>query len=262
MINNVKRVLVVFILLCAFNYSCDSTQENVNGNLSDEFIVDITSDKETRIDGVSENINTLKSRVYFENILLDYPKAYYAGFYVGWLTTPKALEFNATEGMKEDVYQNFFEKYGNYMHEQIINNKKLKMYMYFLKDKNNGKLIGSFMIDNIDYHNLEGTLRFVVATDLENKGYGTKMMRIMLEKAFDEIGLYRVVGTVAVDNMASKKIFEKVCFVKEGILRKYYVVKDGKRVDMILYSMLKEEWEEFKAMEKMGQSNMSQKNLQ
>jgi len=242
---NLKKILyIIFIAGFVISYdNCDNSNDS-----SGEFVVDIASDDDSS-DSESKSIKNISKRVYFDNMVLDFPKAEYAGFYVSWLTTPKALEFNATEGMKEEEYRNFFEKYNNHIRYALINNKKLRTYMYFLKDKNSGRLIGDFMIDDIDYHNLKGTLRFVVATDLENKGYGTKIMRIMLEKAFDEIGLYRVEGTVALDNEASKRIFEKFGFVEEGVLRRYYVVKDGKRINMILYSMLKEEWEAFKKNE-------------
>ena len=232
---------IVLLLFLVSHYHCGEVaqEKDVNGSSYSDFSSGIDDGNDVSIVGDLSKQKSEKPKVYFDHIVLD----------VAWLTTPKALEFNATEGMREDVYEEFFEKYRKYINNQNANGKKAYMYMYFVKDIRTGKLLGQFQIDDINYFSGEATLRFVVATDMEGKGYGTKMMRIMLEKAFDEIGCYRVIGTVALGNVASKRIFEKFGFKKEGILRKYYIVKGGKRVDMILFSMLKEEWEEFKKNE-------------
>ncbi len=248
---NFFKNIILLVFLIAHYHCTEITQEKNIGEISpdSDFSSGIDDGNDVSIVGDLSKQKSGKQKVYFDHIVLDFPRAEYAKYDVAWLTTPKALEFNATEGMRVDVYEDFFEKYRAYIKNQNVKGKKAYMYMYFVKDIRTGKLLGDFQIDNIDYFSGEATLRFVVATDMEGKGYGTKMMRIMLEKAFDEIGCYRVIGTVALDNIASKRIFEKFGFKKEGILRKYYIVKGGKRIDMILFSMLKEEWEEFKKNE-------------
>ena len=48
----------------------------------------------------------------------------------------------------------------------------------------------------------------------------------------------RLEGFVNVGNKASQRVMEKTGFQKEGVLRKYILVK-GKIIDVIIYSFLK-----------------------
>ena len=63
----------------------------------------------------------------------------------------------------------------------------------------------------------------------------------MLEIAFDEIVLHRVVLRVAVGNRASERVAEKLGFVHEGLLRKEVLV-GGTWIDHTLWAMLDEEF--------------------
>ena len=56
---------------------------------------------------------------------------------------------------------------------------------------------------------------------------------------FEEFSyIERLEGFVDVDNKASQRVMEKTGFQKEGVLRKYILVK-GKIIDVIMYSFLK-----------------------
>jgi RimJ/RimL family protein N-acetyltransferase len=74
------------------------------------------------------------------------------------------------------------------------------------------------------------------------KGYGTDAMRILLRYAFEELNLHRLSLSVFEYNPRAIRSYEKVGFVIEGSARQF-LNRDGKRYDMILMGILREEWE-------------------
>jgi RimJ/RimL family protein N-acetyltransferase len=75
------------------------------------------------------------------------------------------------------------------------------------------------------------------------KGYGTDAMRVILKYAFSELNLYRVSLNVFDYNPRAKRSYEKVGFKEEGRCREF-LLRDGKRYDLIFMGILRSEWEE------------------
>ena len=74
------------------------------------------------------------------------------------------------------------------------------------------------------------------------QGIGYEAMRLALRYAFAELNLHRVCLTVFSYNTPAIKLYEKLGFVQEGIYRQH-VQRDGQRYDMILYGLLRPEWQ-------------------
>jgi RimJ/RimL family protein N-acetyltransferase len=74
------------------------------------------------------------------------------------------------------------------------------------------------------------------------KGYGFEAINLVLRFAFHEINLHRVQLNVFGYNERAIKLYERIGFQREGVFREF-ISRDGRRYDMILYGMLKREWE-------------------
>ncbi|KAL5541539.1 hypothetical protein UlMin_009249 [Ulmus minor] len=73
------------------------------------------------------------------------------------------------------------------------------------------------------------------------KGIATHVVRLVATSVFWEWPhLERLEALVDVENVASQRVVEKVGFQKEGVLRKYFIVK-GQARDMVMYSLLANE---------------------
>jgi len=73
------------------------------------------------------------------------------------------------------------------------------------------------------------------------KGYVTEATRAIIEWAFQQHSIYRVYATTDVENIASRRVLEKVGMQCEGILRKYIVhpnISDVPR-DSYMYAIVK-----------------------
>lgn len=108
--------------------------------------------------------------------------------------------------------------------------------------KENDKLIGTVNIQEIDWINRSCHVPILLGDKAEwSKGYATEARMLALKFAFDERGMERVWATIMDTNIASVKMHEKCGYKQEGIQRRA-VFKDGRFHDLIMMSILKEEF--------------------
>jgi len=86
-----------------------------------------------------------------------------------------------------------------------------------------------------------GEVGYWIRSDATGQGIATEAAARVLQVAFHEMALHRVVLRVAVGNRASERVAEKLGFVHEGVLRKEVLVA-GTWLDHTLWAMLDEEF--------------------
>jgi RimJ/RimL family protein N-acetyltransferase len=104
-------------------------------------------------------------------------------------------------------------------------------------------LIGFIELDGILW--THGTAWFSIAigmSEYREKGYGTEAARLALAFAFQELNMHRVQATVFSYNRRSMAMFERLGFRREGAFREF-IHRDGERYDMLLYGILRREFE-------------------
>lgn len=103
-------------------------------------------------------------------------------------------------------------------------------------------ILGLVSLVSIDHMNQSAEFHIMIGSkENQGKGLGTFAVTQMLHHAFDNLNLQRVELTVLEDNERARHLYEKIGFVQEGMKRaaKY---KKGKFVNMLIYSMLKTEF--------------------
>jgi RimJ/RimL family protein N-acetyltransferase len=104
------------------------------------------------------------------------------------------------------------------------------------------KLIGSCQLLNISQAHGAAELQIRLGDGAErSKGYGTEAVRLLLEFAFKDLRLRRVYLHVLKTNLAAIRVYEKVGFVTEGVLRKAAYI-DGEAKDLLVMAVLEEEY--------------------
>jgi len=78
---------------------------------------------------------------------------------------------------------------------------------------------------------------------LWNQGYGTEAMLLLLRHGFNTLNLNRIALDVYENNPRAIRSYEKAGFVNEGRKRQA-MYKDGKYIDVLQMSVLREEWKE------------------
>lgn len=98
--------------------------------------------------------------------------------------------------------------------------------------------IGVFRQGNI--HGRTAELGYYVAEEYWGKGIMTKAVQQICEYVFDKSDIIRIYAEPFAYNIASCRVLEKAGFQYEGTLRSN-AVKNGKVIDMKMYSLLKTE---------------------
>jgi ribosomal-protein-serine acetyltransferase len=75
----------------------------------------------------------------------------------------------------------------------------------------------------------------------QGKGIATEAAKASINFIFDYLNAYKIIVITRDDNIRSSKLAERLGFIKEGHLREHSVKKDGSRVGLYYYGMLKKE---------------------
>lgn len=119
--------------------------------------------------------------------------------------------------------------------------------VFIMEKKDNTKIgiIFYFMVKGGPYNLLE--IGYYMILSERKKGYCTEAVKIFIDFLFLSQAIERIQATTDSRNIASQRVLEKAGFTKEGLIRKMLFMK-GEWVDISLFSILREEWEEPKIL--------------
>lgn len=105
------------------------------------------------------------------------------------------------------------------------------------------EIIGLVSLVAIDFLNQSAEFHIMIGdTEKQNQGAGTYAVKAMLYHAFYNMNLQRIELSVLENNERAKHLYEKCGFIFEGRRRKAKY-KDGKFVNLLLYSALRDDYE-------------------
>lgn len=152
-----------------------------------------------------------------------------------WRNNPELISFLGApyRFINLNVDEKWFE---NYM------NNRISTIRCAIVDDSKDEILGLVSLISIDYINQTAELHIMVGNSRnQGKGIGSYALSAMLDHAFFNMNLRRIELTVLEDNTRACHLYEKEGFVREGVKRKAKY-KNGKWVNMFLYSILKEEY--------------------
>lgn len=115
-------------------------------------------------------------------------------------------------------------------------------YIFAVCDKNTDEHIGNVGLGNIDYVHRHAMFNiFLVKRENRSKGIGTEVTKLLLDFAFFRLNLNKVYLRTSARFIEANKMYQKIGFVQEGVLRQHYYT-NGVYEDKILYSILKDEY--------------------
>ncbi|MBO1514107.1 GNAT family N-acetyltransferase [Metabacillus bambusae] len=133
-----------------------------------------------------------------------------------WIDSP---EFLLQWGGPNFSYPLNEQQLENYLKD--ANKDNSTAFVYSVKYKETGNVIGHISLGNIDRKNKSARVGKVLVGDknVRGKGIGQLMMTEILKVAFDELKLHRVSLGVFDFNLSAITCYEKAGFIKEGLLR-------------------------------------------
>ncbi len=114
-------------------------------------------------------------------------------------------------------------------------------------DKQSNKIAGSTAFGNFSARDQRIEIGWTwIGREFQGSGINLQMKMLMLEYAFETLGMKRVEIKTDVLNQPAKKALLKMGITEEGILRSHTLMTKGRRRDTIYYSVLQDEWGELK----------------
>lgn len=154
---------------------------------------------------------------------------------------PEIWTYLSTKIENEKDVHNFVDKT---LQEKMLN----KEFPFVIVDKKTGEIIGSTRFMDIDVQQQRLEIGFTWLTpSYWHTTVNTNCKYLLLSYCFEGLGLQRVQIKTDYANIRSQKAIERIGAVKEGILRNHMIRKDGTTRHTVMYSVIKEDWQEMKA---------------
>jgi len=149
-----------------------------------------------------------------------------------WINDREQVLFNAAyKPVSDGAHRQWFEAISKREDVRIFTVRMLQC----------DKLIGSCQLRHIDPIHRSAELQIRIGDiDERDHGYGTEALHLLLDFAFRDMNLHRVCVRVFSHNARALRAYEKVGFVKEGLLRQAAHI-DGRYVDIVVMSVLRSE---------------------
>jgi len=129
--------------------------------------------------------------------------------------------------------------------KKLVNNRLGALWGIFRREDDSflGQVNCVFRADNnfnMNVHRAE--IGYDLTPQYWSKGYMSEAVASVIPFIFINTPIDRMEATIHPENTRSHNVVKRAGFQKEGILRKY-VLWEGEHWDMVLYSLLKQEWE-------------------
>lgn len=127
--------------------------------------------------------------------------------------------------------------------DNYLNSRKNNIRLAICLTENN-EHIGNAYLLNLDDINRQANFSILIGSNhLRGKGYGFEATMKMLAHGFFDLNLYRIELQVVETNQPALSLYKKCGFKEEG-RRRSAVFKSGQYKDMIMFSMLRDEFKE------------------
>jgi RimJ/RimL family protein N-acetyltransferase len=114
---------------------------------------------------------------------------------------------------------------------------------FVVMDKQSGELLGSTGFGNYFPRDQRIEIGWTwLGKTFQGTGINTQMKSLMLNYAFDALGMLRVEFKTDVLNLPARQALLRLGATEEGILRSHTLMTHGRRRDTIYYSFLRGEW--------------------
>jgi len=131
------------------------------------------------------------------------------------------------------------EEIDRFFQARALGNESLAMAIHI---RASGRLIGSCAFSQMDPDNGSAMFHITIGEKREwGRGFGTEATRLMLEHAFNSLGLHRVALAVFEFNERAVRAYKRNGFKIEGRAREA-IWRDGRWWDELSMSILQSEW--------------------
>ena len=145
--------------------------------------------------------------------------------YIDWMLDKEVVKYS------ENQYK--LEKQKMYVQDCFLN-KNIDLYGIFLNEEH----IGNISLKDLSSPHKRAEITYLIGKkNYWNKGLGSKLISIIIEKAREEYQLKKLYAGVAKENISSQKVLEKNNFKLEGI-RENHLFLNNVFMDQMDYGLI------------------------
>lgn len=133
------------------------------------------------------------------------------------------------------------EEAENLIHSFQLGFQSKKMIRWGIALKETDELIGTCGFHSISVKYKRAEVGYEVSDKQWGKGFAQEALKAIFTFGFQDMEFIRIGAVVMIENVPSRKVLEKLGFKEEGTLRNY-IIQNGLAYDVIMHSLLKEEW--------------------
>ncbi|WP_339314104.1 GNAT family protein [Paenibacillus sp. FSL M7-0896] len=135
------------------------------------------------------------------------------------------------------------EEAGQLVDTALENQAAGKDIPYVMIEQPSGRIVGTTRLMHLDrtHRNAEIGCTWI-SPEYWRTAVNTESKLLLLQYAFEVLGLIRVDFSIVSHNLRSQRAIERIGAVREGILRKHRITAQGAVMDNVLYSIIDEEW--------------------
>lgn len=104
------------------------------------------------------------------------------------------------------------------------------------------KIVGNVALTKINRMMGFAEIGYALDEKYYGKGIGTVLVSLAIEMIFAETPLRKITAYVHDENIASRRLLERLGFVREGLLRDHFII-NGKLANEVFYGLLKDEFQ-------------------
>lgn len=157
------------------------------------------------------------------------------------LAQPELFRFMSTFIKSDDDLKRF-------VLQALSDREDGKSIPFIIIDKSINIPAGSTRFGNIEQQHKRVEIGWTwIGAEFHNTGLNKAMKYVMLQYAFETMGMNRVEIKTNEHNQRSRRAIESIGGQYEGLLRNHMVNDDGTSRNTVYYSIIKEEWSDVKA---------------
>ena len=150
-----------------------------------------------------------------------------------FLTAPEVARFITQPPATVEGFERFIA--------QTSRSRSGKYVCFAVTLKGDDTAIGMFQIREIESRFSTAEWGFALGSSFWGTGIFEEAASLVLEFAFQKLGVHRLEARVAVRNGRGGRALQKVGAVQEGILRRSFF-RDGQYLDQVLYTIIEDDW--------------------
>lgn len=140
-----------------------------------------------------------------------------------------------------------YESVVKYITKKVKAQEAKTDFPFVIVDNKTGEIIGSTTLMDISLQHKRVEIGSTwITPSYWRTAINSNCKFLLLQYAFEELGLNRVQIKTGHENIRSQKAIERLGATKEGILRNHMIQKEGTIRHTVMYSFIKEEWPEIK----------------